>query len=99
MRVEKTQENISLCLCLRCPSYSPVCRIKNALQNKNQQTPDLAVRTHYEKMFCAFQKSNCIHIDRGCLCAQCAVFQKYALNREEFCLHAGGKQTEERLYQ
>lgn len=97
MRVDKTLENVSHCLCMKCPSYSSVCQIKNAPQNINLDTADLETRTHYEKMFCAFQKSNCIHLDRGCICDQCVVHQLYALNNNIYCLHTGGTQTETRI--
>ncbi len=91
MRVQKTLENASFCLCMKCPSYSTVCRIKNEPENSIQTEADLQTRTHFEKMFCAFQKSNCIHLNRGCICDQCVVHQIYALQRHEYCLHSGGE--------
>ena len=45
---------------------------------------------HLELMFCAFEKSNCIHENRGCLCEKCPVHKKYALNNEDYCLNTGG---------
>ena len=50
----------------------------------------LAEKNHYEKLFCAFEKSNCIHFDKGCICDRCEVFKKYGLNRKDFCLKTGG---------
>ena len=90
MKVEKTAENVAQCICMYCPSYSQVCKLKNAPNNVNQPTESLANKTKKKKMFCAFEKSNCIHLDRGCLCEKCSVFQKYHLCRHEYCLKTGG---------
>lgn len=92
-KVAKTQKNIARCLCLNCPSYSSVCKIKNAHQNNNLETETLEKKTHYEKMFCAFEKSNCIHFNRGCLCEQCLNFHDYNLDKCEYCRHTGGANT------
>lgn len=88
--IEKTSFNASRCKCLNCPSYSTVCKIKNAHQNTDKPSKDLAERTHYEKMFCAFEKSNCIHLNKGCVCQTCEIFQAYGLNKNTYCLHTGG---------
>ncbi|MBR2299880.1 MAG: DUF2769 domain-containing protein [Alphaproteobacteria bacterium] len=89
-KVEKTEQNIERCLCLNCPSYSSSCKIKNAHQTTNQPSADLLWRTHYEKMFCAFEKSNCIHADKGCICDKCANFRDYNLKNCTYCIHTGG---------
>ncbi|HCU58953.1 MAG TPA: hypothetical protein DIC64_03125 [Alphaproteobacteria bacterium] len=89
-KVDKTQQNISRCLCLNCPSYSSSCKIKNAHLSTNQPSDELNSRTHYEKMFCAFEKSNCIHLDRGCICKKCANFKDYNLQNGTYCIHTGG---------
>ena len=88
MQVEKTKENACNCLCMMCPSYEKVCKLKNQIQNISTQS--LQNETHYEKLFCAFEKSNCIHVDRGCLCQNCEVLKKYGLNHREYCLKTGG---------
>lgn len=90
MRIEKTEENASRCICLYCPSYSTVCKLKNEPQNITRSTSSLEAHTHYEKLFCAYEKSNCIHIDRGCLCEKCYNYKKYGLRKCDFCLHTGG---------
>ncbi len=90
MRVEKTEENICNCICMMCPSYEKICKLKNNNQNQDISTQNLQNMTHYEKMFCAFEKSNCIHFDRGCICEKCEVFKKYGLKHKEFCLKTGG---------
>jgi len=89
MRVEKSMANAEACQCLKCPSYTTVCKIKNNLRSPK----DVLKKEndeHWEMMFCAFEKSNCIHENRGCICATCAVHKKYALNNEDYCLHTGG---------
>jgi len=90
MRVEKTEENICNCICMMCPSYEKNCKLQNRFENQNISTQHLVNLTHYEKMFCAFEKSNCIHFDRGCICEKCEVFKKYGLKNKEFCLKTGG---------
>lgn len=90
MRVDKTVENAHECQCLKCPSYTKTCKMKN-----NMYTPlDVADRIdndeHWELLFCAMDKSNCIHENRGCKCMGCPVHKKYALNNEDYCLHTGG---------
>ena len=89
-KVEKTQQNIERCLCLNCPSYSTICKLKNADQTGNRPTKSLEDRSHYEKMFCAFEKSNCIHLNKGCICDKCANFKKYNLEKCTYCIHTGG---------
>jgi len=91
LKVDKTQENMKRCLCLNCPSYSSICKIKNADQNKTRSTQNLLKQSHYEKMFCAFEKSNCIHLNKGCMCDSCANFKDYSLTKGAYCLHTGGK--------
>ena len=86
MQVDKTKENACNCLCIMCPSYEKVCKPTK----QDVSTTDLQNIKHYEKMFCAFEKSNCIHIDRGCLCQNCEVFKKYGLRHKEYCLKTGG---------
>ena len=90
MKVEKTQENICNCLCLICPSYEKICKLKNVNENQDISTTKLQNKTHYEKMFCAFEKSNCIHLARGCICHNCEVFKKYGLKNKEYCFKTGG---------
>ena len=90
MKVDKTSENLAHCICMYCPSCSPVCKLKNAQKNINRSDDDVKNTAHYEKMFCAFEKSNCIHLDRGCLCEKCQIYQKYGLNHHDYCLKTGG---------
>lgn len=86
MRVNKTIENVKQCICDKCPSYTLACRNKNNFLHDD----NIADLNHYEMMFCAFEKSNCIHENRGCICSKCAVHKKYQLNNEDYCLSTGG---------
>lgn len=89
-KIAKTELNASRCMCLNCPSYTTFCKIKNMEQNTTRATKYLTERTHYEKMFCAFEKSNCIHLNKGCMCEECANFKAYHLDKNTYCLHTGG---------
>ena len=89
MLVDKTKDNAQMCQCLKCPSYTKTCKMKNNMH----MVQDVYAKTndeHWELMFCAFEKSNCIHENRGCMCQGCPVHKKYALNNEDYCLHTGG---------
>lgn len=76
---------------MQCPSYTLGCKIKSVPENLFKLMENLDEVEHYESMFCAFEKSNCIEEDRGCLCDGCPVHAEYNLNREEYCLKTGGE--------
>ena len=65
-------------------------RLIQQLKNGKDIPYDVSHLEHLELMFCAFEKSNCIHENRGCLCEKCPVHKKYALNNEDYCLNTGG---------
>lgn len=90
MQVEKTKENIEKCRCMHCPSYSEHCKLKNAPANFLKMLGDIEDHEHFEKMFCAFEKSHCINKDNGCICDSCEVYKKYGLCNRKYCLHADG---------
>ena len=89
-QVEKSKRNMERCLCLDCPSYSMLCRLKNYAENNDKPDEILKNKNHYEKMFCAFEKSNCIHANKGCLCRSCPNFKQYGLQNCTYCTHTGG---------
>lgn len=89
MHVEKTIDNAKSCLCLTCPSYTSRCKMKNS-DKVAMGMSDIANKGHLELLFCAFEKSDCIHENLGCLCQKCPVHRKYALNNEDYCLNTGG---------
>ena len=88
--VLRTAENAKKCLCMGCPSYTAKCKIKNYPINMVKLMDGLDKVEHFEKMFCAFGKSNCISENKGCLCEQCDVYNEYNLSREDYCLANGG---------
>ena len=90
MRVAKTVENLKKCRCMDCPSYTMGCKVKNYPINIAKLAGGLDGVEHYEKMFCAFGKSNCIHEDKGCLCEKCQIFAENKLTRDEYCMTDGG---------
>lgn len=89
MRVEKSKNNAQMCQCLNCPSYTTTCKIKNNMRT-NEDVLQKENDEHWELLFCAIEKSNCIHENRGCMCHTCPIHKKYALNNEDYCLHTGG---------
>lgn len=90
MIVEKSLDNLKKCLCMKCPSYSNHCKLKNAPDNFIKLMRNFNDTKHYEKMFCAYEKSDCIFEANGCLCASCEVFKTYNLKHQNYCLHTGG---------
>lgn len=91
MRVEKSLKNLDMCLCMKCISYTGKCKLKNAPENFLKLMENYQAAGHYEKMFCAYEKSHCIELKQGCLCPQCEVYYKYNLQNKYYCLQTGGK--------
>jgi hypothetical protein len=90
MLVDKTKENIEKCRCMKCPSYSERCKLKNAPENFLKMMENFQNDRHFEKMFCAYEKSNCIYQNHGCICSTCDVYKKYNLHKMDYCTHTGG---------
>lgn len=86
MKVAKTKENLKKCKCMECPSYTLGCKIKNAPMNIVRMMEDLQNVQHFEGMYCAFEKSNCIDEGNGCLCDKCPIHEEYALHRDDYCI-------------
>ncbi|WP_186855175.1 DUF2769 domain-containing protein [Acetobacterium paludosum] len=91
--VPKTKENIKKCLCLKCPSYNFFCKIKSMPKNVSLKIGDAEEKAHAEKMFCAFETSQCIDEKKGCLCEDCEIFRDYDLDKDFFCIVKGGEST------
>lgn len=98
MTVARTTENLRKCKCTECPSYTSGCKIKNYPINLFKLVDGLDNVEHFEGMFCAFEKSNCIKEDRGCLCEQCEVFVENRLSRDEYCMSTGGKDNNKCMF-
>ena len=81
--VARTSENLEKCRCSGCPSYTAGCKVKSYPLHLLRMIDGIDNMEHYEAMFCAFGKSNCIHEDKGCLCEDCEVFLENDLSRDE----------------
>ena len=88
--VDKTKENLELCKCTDCPSYTTTCKIKEMPHNIMDMVKGIDNVNDLEGMFCAYQKSRCINDNKGCMCSQCEVHDKYDLENESYCLYDGG---------
>jgi hypothetical protein len=52
---------------------------------------DISKVEHLENMLCAFEKSNCIDKEQGCVCPDCQVHKEYDLQEVYYCLTTGGQ--------
>ena len=86
MQVDKSKENLKECKCMSCPSYSMGCKMKNMPSNMLHMVEGSERSEHFEGLFCAFGKSNCIDKDKGCNCPDCEVTKKYSLESGAYCL-------------
>lgn len=86
MQIAKTKENLKKCQCMHCPSYTTGCKIKNMPENIVSLMEGLKDSPHFEGMFCAFEKSNCIQENKGCLCVGCSIHKEYDLHQGGYCL-------------
>ena len=91
MTVERSKENLKQCKCMHCPSYTMGCMLKSMPLDIVHMIEGIEKQTHFEGMFCAFEKSHCIKEDKGCACATCPLTAKYKLTRTSYCLADGGK--------
>ena len=87
--VAKTKENLKKCRCMKCPTYTFMCKMKNMPGNIVAMMSDIGKKDHMEAMYCAFDKSKCIDEEKGCICMTCDLFKQYDLDQAYYCL--GGK--------
>lgn len=85
MKVEKTKDNLKKCMCGKCPSYSLGCKLKEMPSNLVHLAEGLEKQDHFEGLFCAFGKSNCIKEDKGCLCVRCPLTKEDHLKGGAYC--------------
>lgn len=88
-QVAKTKKNLKKCLCMKCPTYTFMCKMLNMPGNIMAMMSDIGKKNHIEAMYCAFDKSKCITEEKGCICMTCALFKEYNLDKAYYCL--GGK--------
>lgn len=91
MQVERSMENLDKCLCMKCISYTGHCKMKNAPENFLKLLENYKETNHYEKMYCAYEQSQCIKEMQNCLCSKCNVYHKYKLKKSYYCLKTGGQ--------
>ncbi|MDK2831757.1 MAG: hypothetical protein PWQ75_1509 [Methanolobus sp.] len=85
--VKKSKDNLSKCICIKCPSYSFACKMKAIPESAiNILKGDIENAEHIEGLFCAFGKSKCIEEKKGCICPDCEVYKENMLNEMYFCL-------------
>ncbi|QRN86824.1 DUF2769 domain-containing protein [Clostridia bacterium] len=89
--VPKTKENLKKCLCMKCPSYTFACKVKSMPGNAILMMSDMDKKLHAEAMYCAYEKSNCISEDKGCICSTCELYKEYGLTNGYYCTADGGK--------
>jgi hypothetical protein len=90
-QVARTKENLKKCLCMKCPSYTFICKMKNMPVNMAAMMKGVENAEHMEGLFCAFGKSKCIDAEKGCICPSCEVYKENGLAKAYFCLAEGGK--------
>ncbi|WP_406661285.1 DUF2769 domain-containing protein [Methanolobus sp. ZRKC3] len=79
---------------MKCPSYSFGCKMKSMPKNMMTMVKgDIDKVEHLEGVFCAFEKSNCITEEKGCICGNCDVYKENELTNMYFCLENDGKQA------
>ena len=90
--VEKSKENLSKCICMKCPSYSFACKMKAMPKNvMSMMKGDISKVEHMEGLFCSFGKSKCITEEKGCICGDCEVYKENNLTNSYYCLVENGK--------
>lgn len=90
-QVSRIKENLKKCQCMKCPSYSLGCKMKNMPKNMMVMMKGVEKAESMEGFFCAFSKSKCISAEKGCICAGCKVYQENNLDRLYYCIADGGK--------
>lgn len=89
--VDKTTENLKKCKCIKCPSYTFMCKVKGVPANVSALVKGVKKADHMEGMFCAFNKSKCIETEQGCICTTCAIYKENNLTKGYYCTAESGK--------
>ena len=89
-KVAKTKENLKKCVCMKCPSYTTGCKMKNMPANMIGMMTGIEKKEHFEGLFCAFEESNCIKEKKGCLCLTCPVALENNLDKQYYCINKDG---------
>lgn len=97
MKVEKTLNNLRKCKCVLCPSFTTECKIKAVVQDVSKLVKGLHKTKHFEGMFCAFEKSTCIHDQKGCKCSDCEIQKEHGLDTAYYCTGPNSAKAEKML--
>ena len=90
-QVERTAENLAKCNCMKCPSYTLGCKLKNMPKNMmTKMTGKIGEVEHFEGLFCTFGKSQCIEKLTECICEECPVYKENGLTNYGYCTVEGG---------
>jgi hypothetical protein len=89
--VEKSKSNLIACKCFSCPSYAFACKVESMPSNVLLLIGNMDKKVHAEKLFCAYEKSDCITEEKGCLCPTCEVQINNKLEHVYYCLENEGK--------
>lgn len=65
--------------------------MKNIPGNIMGMMSGLENKDHFEGLYCAFEKSNCIKGKKGCVCATCEVYKENGLEKLYFCTTTDGE--------
>ena len=94
-QVARSQENLKKCICMKCPSYKLGCKMKAMPRNMMTMLKgNIEELDHFEGLFCAFEKSNCITEITECICETCPVFKDNELSHYGYCTTTGGVKSD-----
>ncbi len=94
-QVARSQENLKKCICMKCPSYKLGCKMKAMPRNMMTMLKgNIEELDHFEGLFCAFEKSNCITEITECICETCPVFKDNKLPDYGYCTTTGGVKSD-----
>lgn len=86
-KVKKELKNLAKCQCGMCPSFNVTCKLKAVAPDLVSLATGISKAEHFEGMFCAYEKSNCIHEEHGCKCMGCPVAEENHLHHDYYCTH------------
>ncbi len=90
-QVARSKENLGKCMCMKCPTYTFMCKMRNMPGNMMAMMGDLEKKEHVEAMYCAFEQSRCMDEEKGCICEECLVHKENGLDKAYYCMATGGR--------
>jgi len=93
-QVERNNENLKKCMCMKCPTYKLGCKLKAMPKNiMIKLKGNIGEVDHFEGLFCTFGKSKCITELTECICETCPVYKDNELTNYGYCTIEGGKKS------